>query len=518
MNSLYGRFEEIVSQHGDRMALLFPDANISFGDLSQMADACAAWLVQTCGPHVALEGRSVVLQLPKAPLTYAMWLACIRQGAIYTFADPKNPPERMDSIVAQLLPVLTISTQDIANPHGKSIRIDNLENISGLGAVDGQTPKAVHRCGNDPVYAMFTSGSTGEPKGAVIPGQGVLNLMEWARRDVMPLAAKDRSPAEPLIFSNINPLHFDNSVFDLFCGLLNGNTLVPVETAFMPNPSHWVRLLAEKRAEVIFGVPTLFQTLSKLRMLTRKSLPDARLFSFGGEGFPVQALQNFFTEFESQAVLLNVYGPTETSCICSSIVLDEKHLALPGIRLPSIGRMHEGFKYAVIGTDGLAVTRGDPGELWIGGDNVGLGYFGREDITRNAFHQNPLHNNWRDIWYRSGDLVTEGEDGYLWFVGRADNQVKVRGYRIELEEIDAAVERFEGVQRANTVVADQNGNDILVAAFNANHEIDHQELTEHCQSILPHYMIPARFVQMAELPKNANGKVDRKAILAAVRT
>lgn len=516
-NNLYYYFLQQCSTDPQKIALEFQNRKINFGDLKEIVDACASWLLQKsgCTPET-LVGQRVVIQLPKAPLTYGLWLACLRQGAVYTFVDPKNPETRTESIINRLKPKLVISVGKKDNAYGVSICLESLEGIDNLDVADRMPPEPADLNDSDPAYVMFTSGSTGEPKGAVIPGRGVVNLMAWARQCVIPLATDSQVSGRNVVFSNINPLHFDNSVFDLFCGLMNGHTLAPIETGEMGNPAQWVKRLQQTKTQVIFGVPTLFQTMSQLRLLSPDLLPDAKLFVFGGEGFPVKSLRNFHDNFRDKAVLLNVYGPTETSCICSSIEIDDASLSVPDIKLPSIGRMHRGYKYCILDDDGEEVRNGRVGELWIGGENVGLGYFDDQKMSANAFKQNPLQHAYRDIWYKTGDLVSEDEDGLLWFAGRIDNQVKVRGYRIELEEIDSAVERFNDIDRANTVLAPVKGNETLIVVFNAEGTIDINELRSHCRAQLPSYMVPGKFVQMAKLPINSNGKVDRKAIRSAV--
>ena len=184
---------------------------------------------------------------------------------------------------------------------------------------------------------MFTSGSTGEPKGAVIPHQGVLSLMQWGRTLADPAASR---------FSNLNPLHFDNSVFDLYCGLLNGAALVPVETSTTPNPAHWVKRLREGGANVIFAVPTLFQTLQQLKLLRPESLPDARLFVFGGEGFPVAALrivQRAALPAERASSMSTVRPRRAASAQASRSIAS----LLDGGRdaFPPLGRMHADFAH-----------------------------------------------------------------------------------------------------------------------------------------------------------------------------
>lgn len=502
MTNLWHAFEEIVARHPEREALWFGDQATSFGQLADLAGRVAGWME---GAGIR-RGDIVAIQLPKMRETYAIWLACLRQGVPYVFVDPRNPAHRTQQIVARLSPRLLVTTSEQSNAAGLTVRLQSAgaatEWLNGLPKSAPPMPAAVH--GLDPAYVMFTSGSTGEPKGAVIPHQGVLSLMRWVRSSVCePATAR---------FSNINPLHFDNSVYDIYGGLLNGATLVPVETGLQPNPARWVRALREGKASMIFAVPTLFQTLGQLNLLKPDLLPDARIFMFGGEGFSIDALRSFHQSFRSRARLINVYGPTETSCICSSIEIDERALAEAGSGFPSIGRMHPDFSHVVLRDDGGQAATNEVGELWIGGSNVGLGYYNNPEETEAKFRQDPLQSSYRSIWYRTGDLVREDERGLLWFAGRVDNQVKVRGHRIELEELDLAVEAFADIRRAVSVsMPGANGNELRVA-FVATTSIDLEALRAYCRERLPVYMQPAAIRQLDSLPQNANGKVDRKAV------
>jgi D-alanine--poly(phosphoribitol) ligase subunit 1 len=320
--------------------------------------------------------------------------------------------------------------------------------------------------------------------------------------------------ADQHCFSALNPLHFDNSVFDIYCGLVAGATLVPIETSDMPDPAQWVQRLIAARVSVLFSVPTLLLLLDKMGLLTPAALPHVRAFVFGGEGFPIEALRAVHTRFGSAARLINVYGPTETSCICSSLELDAASLAAATGPLPSLGRMHTDFSHLVLDDDGRPVALGAAGELWIGGPNVGLGYFANPDETTRRFQQDPRQSDYRSIYYRSGDLVREDEQGLLWFQGRADNQIKIAGHRVELEEIDGALEAQPGIGRALTVLSRRAGTAELVTAFEARETVSVAVLMTALAARLPTYMRPARLIELQKLPLNANGKVDRRAIQA----
>jgi D-alanine--poly(phosphoribitol) ligase subunit 1 len=503
MAGLWNVFVANTAADPTASALIFGDDVCSFGELKKLAERCAAALTARGVAH----GDVIALQLPKRRIAYALLLACLRLGAPYVFLDPRNPPERTARTTARLRPKILFSEIDATNPYGETLILkgDNEGWLAGFEPiVDDAAPSTATVA--DPAYIMFTSGSTGEPKGAVIPHQGVLSLMEWARK-MIGNPARER-------FTAINPLHFDNSVFDIYCGLLNGASLVPVETSEITNPATWVKTIRAAQATVMFAVPTLFLILDQLGLLTPRTLPHVRTFQFGGEGYPIGKLREFHDRFAGAARLINVYGPTETSCICSSIEITPGLLAAPDSEFPPLGGMNPDFAYAVLDDGQMPVPHGQAGELWIGGPCVGLGYYASPEETAARFRQDPRQSNYRAIYYRSGDRVREDEQGRLWFQGRVDNQVKIRGHRIELEEIDLAVQSIPDVRRAiSVVVAGADGGEIAVA-YVADRAVLAEEVFALCRETLPSYMRPSQVTQFDDLPRNANGKVDRNAARA----
>jgi amino acid adenylation domain-containing protein len=499
MANLWTAFAASADVDPTAPALVFGEEVISFGDLNGLAKQCAASLAVRGIGH----GDVVALQLPKRRVTYALLLACLRLGAPYVFLDPRNPQERNARIIARVRPAILFTEGDTPNPYGQVVCLSKDNGTNWLDQSAPSTHGLLDVTGTDPAYIMFTSGSTGEPKGAVIPHQGVLSLMAWGRRTVHSTTG-DR-------FTNINPLHFDNSVFDIYCGLLNGAALVPIETGEITNPATWVKTVRASAATVMFAVPTLFLVLDQLGLLTPEAMPNVHTFLFGGEGYPIGKLRDFHATFAGRARLVNVYGPTETSCICSSVEITEENLAAPDSEFPPLGCMHDNFSHAILDDHQRPVSRGSVGELWIGGPCVGLGYYADADETAARFRQDPRQGQYRSIYYRSGDLVREDEKGRLWFRGRVDNQVKLRGHRIELEEIDLAVQSIPGVRRAVAVMLTRPDGGELAVAFMADRTIAADEVQALCKQQLPGYMQPQRVVQVAELPYNANGKVDRRA-------
>jgi D-alanine--poly(phosphoribitol) ligase subunit 1 len=233
--------------------------------------------------------------------------------------------------------------------------------------------------------------------------------------------------------------------------------------------------------------------LETMRLLTAQHLSHVRLFMFGGEGFPLVRLRRFRAAFGDSVRLVNVYGPTETSCICSGLDIDEATLSAcerEGEGLPPLGRLNPNFSYRVLNEDLEATPPGDTGELWLGGPGVGLGYLNNPEETALRFCQDPFILGYRSILYRTGDLVEEcPRTGVLRFRGRIDNQVKLRGYRVELEEIDHVLSSLPGISRAvSVVVRTGSGLDKLFAAYSGS-EWKEAALADSCRAKLPAYMI-----------------------------
>jgi len=496
------RFEQVAAATPDATALVCADQSHDFATLNGMANRFARWLA---GQGVA-RGDVVCLELPKRIEAYALALACLKIGAPYAFLDPAAPTARAELMLERCRPALIVSSREGGgrritladrSPHDRLYRqIETLD--------DADWPATRLITGTDPAYVMFTSGSTGEPKGAVIPHQGVLHLVEWAARD-LGIGPGDR-------LTNVNPIFFDNSVFDIYAGLLNGAAVVALDALKGRPPAELVADIVRHGCTFFFAVPTLFMFLDSMRLLTPERLPGVSRFMFGGEGFPVARLRPFHERFAGRARLINCYGPTETSCICSGLTLTGPILA-GAEGLAPLGPLNPGFDFRILDEDLQPVAVGGTGELWLGGPCVGLGYINDPEETARRFRHDPLIHGDPDRFYRTGDLVAlDRETGWLHFRGRADNQVKLRGYRVELEEIDHVLAALPGVSRAlAAVLHDGNGSARLVAAY-SGHRVEDAALAAHCAERLPAYMVPGRFFRLEQVPINANGKADRRAL------
>lgn len=500
------KFQQVTESSPTATAIVCKGQSHDFQTLNAMANRFARWLSK----QGVSQGKVVCLELPKIVEAYALAIACLKIGAPYSFLDPVAPAERARLMIDRCKPTIIVSARDGIGKRVVIADASDLEklrhDIDALG--DANLPETEQITGTDPAYVMFTSGSTGEPKGAVIPHQGVLHLVEWAASD-LGIGPTDR-------LTNANPIFFDNSVFDIYASLLNGAAIVALDALKGRPPAELVAEITASKCTFFFAVPTLFMFLDSMHLLTPEKLPSVRRFMFGGEGFPIERLRRFHDSFAGHAELINCYGPTETSCICScfritSVALDTAEGFAP------LGRLNPNFNHRILDENLELVADGDIGELWLGGPCVGLGYLNNPDETTKRFRQDPLSDGYRSILYRTGDLVTlDRSTGELRFRGRADNQVKLRGYRVELEEIDHAIASIPGVVRALAVVLhDSNGSGRLIAAYSGS-KLETAELLAHCNKRLPPYMVPGRFVWLDNIPTNANGKADRRAVAALI--
>lgn len=496
-------FEDVVARNGDTPALRYPEKEYSYAELNSLANQLSDFMLRN-GVHT---GNVIAIAHTKKAESYALMLACLKIGAAYTNIDRDNPVKRTESILIQCCPKLLfydteLPEEVISLTESLFIRSFDLSRLplcecSSKNPIKNRTFSASRIA-----YIMFTSGSTGTPKGAAITHHNLQSFIPWST-DRYNVTSKD-------IFANISPMYFDNSVFDFYAALFTGASLAPVPKELLSKPKELLALLDSLSCTIWFSVPSLLIYLLSIHALTPQTFVTIRLISFGGEGFPKSELKKLYELYKDRIEFINVYGPTEGTCICSSYTISE-HTFDDLSGLPPLGSLNPNFE-SIIMDDAGKITK--LGELCLLGPNIGMGYYNDPERTSKAFSSCFEHGFYGIPMYKTGDLVHE-EDGVFFFVGRKDNQIKHMGYRIELEEIELAINELKGVSQAAALyerVSVSYGK--IVAHVATDNSLSKEEIRRALKKRLPEYMLPNVILFYDVLPKNPNGKVDKKALSA----
>jgi D-alanine--poly(phosphoribitol) ligase subunit 1 len=501
-------FEEVLAAHAQQPALRYSDRAYRYEDLGKWLDSLASLLL-TKGLR---QGDVIAIAHGKRPLSYALMLAALRLGIAYVNIDVASPVARSSRILQVSGPSLLFlddpahenAMAELATAHGcPSLLLAE----RGLPVVTDTRRAELQQLsrkvdGACIAYIMFTSGSTGVPKGVAVTHQNVLHFIEWGRTR-FGISCEDN-------FANLSPMYFDNSVFDFYVALFSGASLTPVYRELMTRPYDLVEYVGRMNCTIWFSVPSLLIYLATMKAFTPDALSSLRRIVFGGEGYPKVELKKLYDRFSPQADLVNVYGPTECTCICSAHTLtDDDFTDLSG--LPTLGRLNQNFDHRILDENGRDASTG---ELCLIGPNVAAGYFNDPERTAASFHSLGEPNRFMKRMYRTGDLVRE-EGGRLYFIGRKDNQIKHMGYRIELEEIEHMLVKLPQVSQAAVVYQRSNTAFGKLVGFAAcTGEVDEKTLLRELAMLLPEYMVPSKLILMPVLPTNPNGKVDRQKLWA----
>jgi len=500
-------WSEVVSLYPSNQALVYCDRVVTYLELEGLVFRVEVWLRS----QGVVTGDIVVIVNTKEPISYASMLACLKMGVGYTNIDRDNPTNRSESILKQCKPKCIIADCMVSESflemteaiHVPCIYLNEqvlFSETEVLNCPVSNKSQEAWVTGSRIAYIMFTSGSTGVPKGAAITQQSVLSFIKWS------VERYHITPQD--VFANISPMYFDNSVFDFYTALFSGAALAPIKKEVLGDPKALLSLVDKLQCTIWFSVPSMLIYLLTMRALNKESFKHIRVITFGGEGFPKTELKKLYDLFADRMEIINVYGPTEGTCICSSYTIDEYVFEIMHGLAP-LGPINPNFEFLVLN------ERDEPdhqGELCILGPNIAAGYYNDPDRTQKVFSLCNQYNHYRTPMYRTGDLVRV-ENNLLYFCGRKDNQIKHMGYRIELEEIELALNSIATVHQAAVIyerVNDAYGKIIAFVATDKKH--DANELRERLKIKLPEYMLPNTIQFMSLLPKNANGKVDRKKL------
>jgi amino acid adenylation domain-containing protein len=500
-----------AEERPDALALDVEGRSLTYGELRRLAQQVAGWLARTTGGPL---GR-VAIFARRSLETYLGILGTCWAGGTYVPINPTLPEARLAQMLEAVepeaiivdrrhLPLLTARLRAAAPVLAPCVAPVPLgERAAGGDALPPYDPRDAPRPvpPEHPGYIVFTSGTTGVPKGVVVPVRAVAAFLA-ATRELFMVGTGDRT-------AGLSEITFDISVFDMFFTWDRGAALHVVPAAQAMAPLSYLR---EQAITVLFGVPSLLRVLSRMKLLYPGALPELRLSIFAGEPLPV-ALAELWSSAAPGSVVENFYGPTEAAVSCSHQRFEPDGRTPSARGIVSIGRPLPGTKLLVTGGDRRAVPPGTAGELAIAGAQLALGYHGDAERTAEKFVY--LDG---ERWYLTGDQATTDADGRLFFLGRLDNQVKLRGHRVELEEVEAHLRAISGVEAVAVVAWPvRDGSADGLVAFLAG-ELDDRvaELRLALRARLPPHMVPAALHIVDALPLTDNGKVDRKALQAGL--
>lgn len=497
-----------VARFPDNIAVVYEQQQYTYQTLNEASNRFAH-LLQAAG---VVRGDRVGLYLEKSLAAVAALFAILKLGAAYVPLDPAAPVQRIAYIVAncQMKAVVSTTAKQVAL-HERltlqghlpaAINVDNEAHFNRLGdQVEPPDPGTIE---NDLAYILYTSGSTGNPKGVMISHRAALTFVDWAC-DTFQVQPTDR-------VSNHAPFHFDLSTFDLFATIKAGGTVVLVSPALSVFPLNLAKFMAEQRITIWYSVPSALTRLVLYGNLPKVDLSHLRTILFAGEVFPVKYLRQLM-ELIPHARYHNLYGPTETNvCTWYSVPPLDPERTEP----ISIGKGCANSEILVLNEQDERVVPGSVGELCVRGPGLMRGYWGLPERTAQSLTPYLVHPHLGvELIYRTGDLVCEEADGNYTYLGRRDNQIKSRGYRIELGEIETVLYSHPDIEEAAVIPIpdDEIGNQIKAfVVLRSGQAFTRSTLETFCATRLPKYMIPQQLEIRTTLPKTSTGKVD-KALL-----
>jgi len=428
----------------------------------------------------------------------------LKSGATYVPIDAESPAERMSFIVRNAKPKALIIQSSLLKrllPYLKSYVIIKNYPLDGLAVLidESQQKHQVHQPDNLAII-LYTSGSTGTPKGVMITHENVLSFIKWAN-DLLNVNHED-------VFSSIAPYHFDLSTFDLYVSMMNGASLVLIDAPTSRNPRMISSFIEQTKISVLYATPSLLKLMLRFGKIERFDHTSIKHVLFAGEVFNIESLIEIKQKWPT-GDFYNLYGPTETNVVTYykiPSVIDRRQQAFPiGLTCP----------YA---TSKLYDEKNTPssireGELLIRGSSVSPGYWNNSAKNSAAFIKDDEHKT----WYKTGDWVRLDALGNYVFIGRKDRMIKKNGYRIELAEIEAALQKHISITEA-AIITKENDGRIEISAFYQLEETQNEalqilQLNEHCLKFIPKYMLPDRFVCLSSIPKTSTHKVDYQRLL-----
>lgn len=499
-DDLARRLRAVAAAHPTRTAVDDGKTSLSYAELDERSDRFAAGLRS----RGARPGDFIGVGLSRSVDLVVTIVAVVKTGASYVPMEPSYPSDRLEFICADAGLALVVADED----DDTFVHLDGCTVLTPATLAESPVDAPDSVDGSRAGYVIYTSGTTGRPKGVVVPGSNVLALVDATAAD-FELGPND-------VWTMSHSAAFDFSVWELWGCLLTGGQLVVVSHWVMRSPAEFLALVRGRGVTVLNQTPSAFGAFQRAEADASAPGLPLRLLIFGGEALEVRSLRPWLARHPAhECRVVNMYGITETTVHVTAhdLVEAETSSRCVGPALP-------GWRVSVRNESGLVRPVGAAGEIWIAGCGLADRYLHRPDLTAERFVSDPRTG---DRWYRSGDLGRLRPDGSLDHLGRIDSQVKLRGFRIELEEIRAVLLTHPGVAAAAVMLVDQpevaEGQEHLIAyvvGAGSPPRAPLDAIRALAVSRLPEYMVPARFIELAELPLTANGKLDRTALVERI--
>lgn len=500
---LHKRFEQQVDKTPDNMAVIHGEQSLTYAELNSRSDQLAQRLSEKIRGPEAFIGLFMTRSLD---LIIGM-IAILKAGAAYVPIDPDYPLERIGYLLKDSGVKTVVSRQT-----DKKLLSEGYDIV----CVDDTRPYPVSKHTQKPeegcraAYVIYTSGSTGKPKGTIVEHENVISLFESCD-EKFDFSSED-------IWSVFHSFSFDFSVWELWGALLHGGSAVIIPSEILSSPIEFSRFSQKSRISILSMTPTFFTQFTKAAIASDYSLAHLRNIILGGEKLQAHHVKGWLDYFPSEKIkLINMYGITETTVHVTYRQITEDFLAHPD--LSPIGIPITGMKIHLLDQEDKCVSLGEVGEIVVTGPGVARGYLGRPELTEQCFPMLPLGGKGQLVKaYRSGDLARE-ENGEFLYLGRKDNQVKLRGYRIEPREIELHLEQSPHVSLCKVIVQHLGEGDCRLIAFIVPHKPT-RDLIEKLKALslaLPSFMQPAFIVEIAALPTTLHGKCDEKLLLKKIR-
>ncbi|MEV4512628.1 amino acid adenylation domain-containing protein [Dactylosporangium sp. NPDC049525] len=495
--SIAALFADAVTRAPDAVAVVDGRRSVSYGELDRWSDRLAARLVDfgvRAGEPVGVLGERSL----EAP---AAILAVLKAGAVYVPLDRSDPVGRLRALADEL------SIRRMVWLPGAVGLLDRIPGLEVAAFRDGADVawSPVHRGGGDVAYVMFTSGSTGPPKAVAVPHRAVARLV--INTNYIELGRQDR-------VANTGHLAFDASVFEIWGALLNGARVVVVDAESLVDPARLQAVFDSARVTVAWLSAGVFHHCARSRPAMFRGL---RCLISGGDVLNPELVRRVLAAGPPES-LLNAYGPTENTTFSTTYRIEAVPPGLAGI---PIGRPVANSTCRIVTAEGEPAPVGEPGELWVGGDGVAVGYLNSPDLTARRFVADPAGRRPDARLFRTGDLARWLPDGTIEFIGRLDRMVKFRDFRVDLDEIQGVLSRCPGVGEAAVVPVGDGARVRSIAAFyvldaDAGDAATAARVREFLADWLPQFMVPATLVAVERLPLTGTGKVDGAALAATL--